>query len=151
VPVNWWYIDIYSRQSYISSATLLRNKDLSMHKPYITVRSIREWISSSLKRSWRQFPGWKTGVIGCSATAVVVCLLNISLTVWAVTNHQLVGGISYLYTGSCSKVEKMSLWIHLGINVMSTVLLSASNCKLSHPIIHRTGESVNSLQTRCKS
>jgi hypothetical protein len=67
--------------------------------------------------------------MACAATAVTVCLLNISLTVWAVANHQLVDGISYLYTGSCSEVASMSLWIHLGINAMSTILLSASNCE----------------------
>jgi len=65
----------------------------------------------------------------CAATAVLVCLLNTALTVWAVSNHQVEGGLSYLYTGSCQEVAKMSLWIHLGINAMSTMLLSASNCK----------------------
>jgi hypothetical protein len=68
----------------------------------------------------------------CAATAATVGLLNISLTVWAVTNHELISGISYLYTGSCLEVASMSLWIHLGINAMSTMLLSASNCKLIH-------------------
>jgi hypothetical protein len=66
----------------------------------------------------------------CAATAAAVGMLNISLTVWAVRNHELISGISYLYTGSCSEVANMSLWIHLGINAMSTMLLSASNCKL---------------------
>lgn len=68
----------------------------------------------------------------CAGTAATVCLLNITLTVWAVTNHEVIGGISYLYTGSCTEVANMSLWIHLGINAMSTMLLSASNCKSMH-------------------
>jgi len=64
----------------------------------------------------------------CAATAFTVCLLNIALTVWAVINHQVIDGLSYLHTGDCQEVAKMSLWIHLGINAMSTLLLSASNC-----------------------
>ena len=38
------------------------------------------------------------------------------------------GGLGNLYTGDCSKVGNMSLWIHLAINAVSTMLLSASNC-----------------------
>jgi hypothetical protein len=34
-----------------------------------------------------------------------------------------------LYTGSCATTAKMSFWIHLLINILSTTLLSASNCK----------------------
>ena len=74
--------------------------------------------------------GWKVGVAVCAATAVTVCLLNVALTVWAVVNHEVINGLSYLYTGSCQEVATMSLWIHLGINAMSTLLLSASNCEL---------------------
>lgn len=69
-------------------------------------------------------------VLPQNAAIAVSVLLNVILTIWAVTNHQLVGGISYLYTGSCSEVRDMSLWIHLGINIMSTLLLSGSNCEL---------------------
>jgi SNF family Na+-dependent transporter len=76
----------------------------------------------------------------CATTAVMVCLLNITLTIWAVTNHQLVDGLSYLYTGSCQEVAKMSLWIHLGINAMSTMLLSASNCKSSSSLLEELSQ-----------
>jgi hypothetical protein len=78
-----------------------------------------------------QFSGWKVGVLICAATAATICLLNITLTIWAVVNHNLVNGLSYLYTGSCTEVASLSRWIHLGINAMSTLLLSASNCGIS--------------------
>lgn len=74
--------------------------------------------------------GWKVGVLTCAATTMLVCLLNIALTIWATTNHSVEDGISYLFTGSCKEVARLSLWVHLGINIMSTLLLSASNCGL---------------------
>lgn len=123
---------ICSRRSYISSAPLLQSDSASVHKSSIREPSIRQSIDGGLERRRRQLSGWKIGVSVCAVTAVTVGLLNISLTIWAVTNHELINGISYLYTGSCSEVASMSLWIHLGINAMSTMLLSASNCKLIH-------------------
>ena len=84
----------------------------------------------------------------CAAVAVTVCLLNVTLTIWAVTNHRVAGGLSYIYTGSCLEVADMSLWIHLGINAMSTLLLSASNCEKFQNQLE-TGP-VNSDQTLCR-
>ena len=121
-----------SRRSYISSAPLLQSDSASVNKSSIREPSIHQSISGGLERPRRQLSGWKIGVMVCAVTAATVGLLNISLTIWAVTNHKLIDGISYLYTGSCSEVASMSLWIHLGINAMSTMLLSASNCKLLH-------------------
>lgn len=75
------------------------------------------------------FPGWKGGVIICTLAAVAVCIVNIVSTVWAVATHHANGGFTSLYTGSCATTAKMSFWIHLLINILSTTLLSASNCK----------------------
>jgi hypothetical protein len=131
---------VCSWRSYISSAPLLQPDGSSINKSSFVKPSIRESISGEPERRRHQLSGWKIGVILCAATAATVCMLNITLTIWAVTNHELVGGISYLYTGSCSEVANMSLWIHLGINAMSTMLLSASNCKLVHKFRRFTEE-----------
>ena len=37
------------------------------------------------------------------------------------------GGIGTLYKGSCDKSKVIALWLHLGINAISTLLLSGSN------------------------
>ncbi|KAF4624484.1 hypothetical protein G7Y89_g13685 [Cudoniella acicularis] len=82
------------------------------------------------RKSFREkskLSGWKVGVLSYAATAGVVCFLNIGVTVWAISTHNLIDGFSYLYTRSCKKVATISLWIHLAINVLSTMLLSASN------------------------
>lgn len=135
-----------SRRSYMSSAPLLQPDGSSINKSSFREPSIRESIGDGLERRRHQLSGWKIGVMVCAATAATVCLLNLTLAIWAVTNHELVGGISYLYTGSCSEVANMSLWIHLGINAMSTMLLSASNCKFVHTI--STMDSIGARLTR---
>lgn len=101
-----------------------------MKDPLIqTPPSIRDSTLTKSSRFRRQFSGWKVGVIVCSTIASTVCLLNTILTIWAATKYKATGALGYLYTGSCSEVANMNLWIHLGINAMSTLLLSASNCK----------------------
>ncbi|RDW85190.1 hypothetical protein BP6252_02780 [Coleophoma cylindrospora] len=82
--------------------------------------------SDTTKRQFR-FTGWKVGVVVCAAIASTVCALNICLTAWAINKHSVDDGLSSLFTGSCTEVARISLWIHLGINAMSTMLLSASN------------------------
>jgi len=69
--------------------------------------------------------GWKFGVLTCVAAATLICLVNIALTV---SYHKVEDSISYLYTERCEKVARLNLWVHMRINIMSTLLLSASYC-----------------------
>lgn len=126
------------RSNVSFSAPLLSAKDPSIQKGS-REPSIRDSIFTKSSRFRRQFSGWKVGVVVCATTAIVVCLLNVILTIWAATSHKSSGGLSYLYTGSCSEVATMGLWIHLAINAMSTLLLSASNCmsQIPHPLFRR--------------
>jgi len=73
--------------------------------------------------------GWPTGVLACATSVVIVLFINIGLTIYAATNPQykLENGIATLYSGSCDKSRKIGLWLHLGINALSTLLLSGSN------------------------
>ena len=77
------------------------------------------------------YTGWHTGVLACATSVTIVLLINISLTVYAATNSEhkteRERGIGTLYSGSCDKSRTIGLWLHLGINVLSTVLLSGSN------------------------
>ena len=56
-----------------------------------------------------------------------VFLLNLILTIWATQTFETANGSGTLIQGECAKTRKASTWIHLAINVLSTVLLSASN------------------------
>lgn len=66
-------------------------------------------------------------VVVCAATAGTVLLINSVLTLWASTRFHTSGGLATIQEGSCHETKNLSLWLHLGINVLSTVLLSASN------------------------
>ncbi|KAG0635399.1 hypothetical protein HOY80DRAFT_1093564 [Tuber brumale] len=93
-------------------------------------RLTREW-SNSFPSVWNpaRYTGWHTGVLYCATSVVVVLFINISLTIYAAANpeHNMEGGVGTLYLGSCDKSRKIGMWLHLGINFLSTLLLSGSN------------------------
>ena len=86
---------------------------------------------NSILPAWKPvwYTGWHTGVLACAISVVVVLLINVILTIYAATNpeYKMERGIGTLYSGSCDKSRTIGLWIHLGINVLSTLLLSGSN------------------------
>lgn len=57
---------------------------------------------------------------------MIVLALNITLIVVALRKDR-INGIVNLYSGSVDSVWKVNLWLHIFINVCSTLLLSASN------------------------
>ena len=60
---------------------------------------------------------------------VAVLLINIGLTIYVVTNsmYKMEQGTGTLYSGSCAKSKTIGIWLPLGINVLSTLLLAGSN------------------------
>ena len=88
-------------------------------------------LSYSFSSVWKPvwYTGWHTGVLACAASAVVVLFINVSLTIYVATNQQYMikGRMGTLYVGSCKKSKMIGLWLHLGINALSTLLLSGSN------------------------
>ncbi|KAG0126957.1 hypothetical protein HOY82DRAFT_523938 [Tuber indicum] len=90
----------------------------------------REW-SNSVSSVWKPvwYTGWHTGVLACATSVVVVLFINIGLTIYAATNpeYEMKGGVGTLYLGSCDKSRTIGMWLHLGINFLSTLLLSGSN------------------------
>ena len=108
-----------------------RSKSSSIELPLDseTTREQPNSVSSGWEPVW--YTGWHTGVLGCATSVIVVLLINVSLTIYAATNPEYKrpreNGIGTLYEGSCDKSRAIGLWLHLGINVLSTVLLSGSN------------------------
>jgi hypothetical protein len=56
-----------------------------------------------------------------------VLFVNLLLTVWASVKFGLDGGIGTMYQGACATVSAWSFWLHILINGLSSILLSASN------------------------
>ena len=71
--------------------------------------------------------GWRETVLTCSITSASILTINIILLIWAVSKFGHTNGESILYTGDCRKAQTLSTLLHVLINVLSTLLLSASN------------------------
>jgi hypothetical protein len=76
---------------------------------------------------------WKRGVQGCAAASIIVLALNASFLTWGLLRHgsdafmSSSAGSRTFYTGSCNKTRLLNTSIHLIINVLSTIILGASN------------------------
>jgi hypothetical protein len=60
---------------------------------------------------------------------ISVFILNIVVTIWVWRNPEfkINGAIRTLLQGSCTRVRRLNIWIHLLVNVLSTLLLCGSN------------------------
>ncbi|KAL4743148.1 hypothetical protein BDV11DRAFT_179076 [Aspergillus similis] len=75
-----------------------------------------------------RFSGWKGTLYLGSIGAFTALILNLAMICWASMRYQHSDeGDSVLYAGSCGRTKQISTGVHLLINILSTVLLSASN------------------------
>jgi hypothetical protein len=70
---------------------------------------------------------WRVGARWAAAAAALSFLINLGTGIWVALRLGLTDSIAPIYRGDCAKVEKFNTWVHLAINVLSTVLLSGSN------------------------
>lgn len=74
--------------------------------------------------------GWRAGVRCAAALSAFVLLLNISVIVVAYTHpvrQQSGESFGPLIIGDCERIKRIGTWIHLGINVLSSLVLGGSN------------------------
>lgn len=80
---------------------------------------------------WAQIvSGYRLSLVGGAVACLVTFALNLSVTIWAGTLpdfDQDGGGRRVLYEGSCSKSKNINTGLHILINILSSVLLGASN------------------------
>ncbi|KAL4815023.1 hypothetical protein BDW67DRAFT_176558 [Aspergillus spinulosporus] len=72
------------------------------------------------------FGGWKATLYLGSATSFTVLIFNLAMVCWASFRHT-DQAQSVLYSGNCDRTKELGTCVHLLINVLSTLLLSASN------------------------
>ena len=63
----------------------------------------------------------------CCVISVVIFLINLSCTIVFKAKWGSDGDINNIYQGDCRKAEKISTGLHVVINLLSTLLLGASN------------------------
>lgn len=85
--------------------------------------SDESYLSSETSvRNDRRYPKWRKGTLIAAGLAFITFVVNISLLFYDISHkHRAV------YSGSCAKVRKISLWLHLLLNVCSSLLLGGSN------------------------
>jgi len=76
-----------------------------------------------------RFTGWRSGLARCTTAVAVATIINITFLIIAIPRLERPTGSTegVLFSGHCKKAKQMSIWLHLAINILATILLSAAN------------------------
>lgn len=80
-----------------------------------------------LVRKKRKLQGWRFGLAVSASTVTVVLVINVCLVIGGASTYKLDSGIGTLYSGNCNRVNAWNTALHVLINALSSLLLSASN------------------------
>ena len=92
----------------------------------------QSWATDPSKDPWlrRNSQSWRFTVFNGAVLTFIVLVFNITVAVVASKNYSKPndgGSARTILTDDCEKVRHMNTWAHLVINLMSTIMLSASN------------------------
>ena len=104
-----------------------KNLNKALPKPPSRIHFARQNLVSLYYHRLRKLEGYHFVVLWCAVVAALVLIINLILTIWAVAKSGAQDGLGTLYEGSCKRTASLTFWIHLAINVLSTLLLGASN------------------------
>lgn len=83
--------------------------------------------------AWSQ--GWHlTAIMALAATTI----MNVTLLIWYYVSTPTLDGVKVLFHGSCKKAARLDTWLHLLINIVSTILLAGSNFSESITLMQRS-------------
>jgi hypothetical protein len=99
----------------------------SQHSPsYGDNHELRKGPASTPKRLLNRLRGWRLGAFLSAVTALLTLVVNAGVVIWLLGKGA--GEVLIpLYRGSCSRVAKIDIVVHLAINILSTILLGGSN------------------------
>ncbi len=92
-------------------------------------RACKRWLQQ-LERPLRAATPqrWKTVVYVCSFSALYVLIINAAVTIWVTAKYEHDNEwIATAYEGRCDVTAAWTRWLHVGINILSSILLSCSN------------------------
>lgn len=112
--------------SAIDGLATSTNKLLPMFPSFVDpIRRRMRWLYFHPR--FQKFEGYHFGILCCAAVSATTMAINLTLTIWAFKHYEIEEGVGTILDGSCSETKKLAIWPHLGINVLSTLLLGASN------------------------
>jgi len=97
------------------------------------------------KRS--RFSGWRGGVLVAIIVVLSVLLLNVILVIIAASSWHPVDRIATAFTGDCNKAARTTTALHLLINLLSSLLLGASNYCMQR-LVSPTRKEVDACHSR---
>lgn len=71
--------------------------------------------------------GWRKSVLAATSLTGLVLLINVCFMIYALTRHDVAGGVGLLRVSNCRQVSQWNTALHLLINLLSTIILGASN------------------------
>ncbi|KAF2155062.1 hypothetical protein K461DRAFT_107278 [Myriangium duriaei CBS 260.36] len=89
--------------------------------------TIEESHSHAPRSGFWPFKGWRASVAIGATIALIILIANVAVLAWTKDRYVLEDGILTVFTGSCKTSSKVIMLSHLGINVLSTLLLAAGN------------------------
>lgn len=82
---------------------------------------------SKAKFLWRKITDYQIVIIASAWLSGAVLIINVVCTTWAAKRGGTRTTTGILYHGNCGTTKSLSFWIHLIINILSTVIVGASN------------------------
>jgi hypothetical protein len=82
-------------------------------------------IQPTFQQRW--FGGIKKTLRAFTIVAFVILIINVVWLVYAKQKYGIVDGYGTIRKGECSDVKQLNTWLHLAINILSTLLLTGSN------------------------
>ena len=81
------------------------------------------------KSNWRQrhIQGWRAAATASCIVAILVLTANIAATLWVTTTYPVKQRMGTVFCGSCAQAKRTNNWLQASINVVSSILLGASN------------------------
>jgi hypothetical protein len=130
---------LYSAPAQVSSSSL--NGQQSVLKAntdypdvlYAKIKFLSPWFPQvdpehPRARTWRTWHSRQDVLLTTAAlTSCIVLVVNLIIAIIVQSKYKAIGGVVSLYEGSCSWVKDIDIGSHLLINVLSTLLLGASN------------------------
>lgn len=93
-----------------------------------TDKESKHETNGSIIRRWKALSsGWRGGLFFAVIKSTFVLLLNIAVAIVAASKWGLKDNIATMYKGNCDKASWITIFLGLLINIVSSVLLGASN------------------------
>jgi hypothetical protein len=71
--------------------------------------------------------GWRLSVLLGLLITIFVLIVNIAILAWTYSSLAIKSGSAIAWAGTSNNLKNVSTWTHLGVNILSSLLLAASN------------------------